>query len=135
MRLPKGVYDAVNNRKIEVFYADREMARFWNERRLSGELRFYAGWYWYVEEHGRAVSNEHGPYHSRSAAYRSAFVENGLRRAEQGTTQVTGSNVVRFSQAGSGAAQRADRNARKQLTQADRDRRALERRLRSMGVA
>lgn len=102
MRLPNDVYQMVNDRKVIVFFANRETARYWNENRLGGELRFYTGWYWYEEANGRAVTNEHGPYHSRSAAYKDAAVKLAIKvpakPAPPKTTQVTGSKVVSLRQ-------------------------------------
>lgn len=98
MRLPKGVYGAVDLKKIKVYRADRGMTRYWNDQRGANDLRYFCGWYWYEESKGKAASAEHGPFHSRSAAYRDAFVALGLipATAEQKTTQITGSNIVQM---------------------------------------
>lgn len=73
MRLPKVVYENVKERGVEVFFADRWTCKWWNERRNSGELRFYGGWYWWVRgETGLAETMENGPFKTESAAYRDA---------------------------------------------------------------
>ena len=51
---------------IEVFFADRRLATF-------GKLG--AGWFWWPRRRGFApVGTAHGPFPSRYAAYRDAFV-------------------------------------------------------------
>lgn len=105
MRLPDEAYRMVEQRKVKVFFANREMVSYWNQNRLGGELRYYTGWYWYIEGNsGRAESQEHGPFHSRSAAYRDASVKLQVRvpekKPEPKTVQITGSGTVTPSQSG-----------------------------------
>jgi hypothetical protein len=104
MRLPGDVYAAVDARKVQVFYAGRRECAIWNENRGSNDLRYYAGWYWAIEKDGRVEKStygffDNGPYHSKSAAYKDAFVELSLLRSsgETKTTQITGSNVVKLA--------------------------------------
>lgn len=73
MRLADDVIRKVEGAKIEVFYANRSMTAYWNERRSSRELRFFTGWYWYIAKNGRAATAEHGPFKSKMAAYRDGF--------------------------------------------------------------
>lgn len=81
MRLPSEVIERVERFRIDVFYADRGMTRYWNRSRSKrNELRFYCGWYWLTkDERGRAGEAEHGPFHSKSAAIRDAFERMHLR--------------------------------------------------------
>lgn len=74
MRLPNEALHKVEKARIEVFYANRFMAKFWSERRGRNELRFYSGWYWYLKSRsGKAATGEHGPFRSRMSAYKNAF--------------------------------------------------------------
>lgn len=105
MRLPDDAYEMVEKRKVKVFFANRGTVAYWNENRLGGELRYYTGWYWYIEgPTGRAETEEHGPFHSRSAAYRDAAVKLQVRvpekKAPAQTTQVTGSGTKVVSLSG-----------------------------------
>lgn len=121
MRLPKDVYAAVDERKVDVFYADRRLCAMWNGNRRTDELRYYAGWYWAIQQHGRIEVGadgvaDHGPYHSKSAAYKDAFLELSLRRQrKQPTQQVTGGNIVRMKVPTSKLSAREDHALRRQL--------------------
>jgi hypothetical protein len=99
--LPKNVVGAVDRKKVKVYFADRTMTKFWNERRNRDDLRFFGGWYWYIETNGRAEETENGPYKTESAAYRDAFLSLSLRRLrdEELTTQIRGTGVVKAPQA------------------------------------
>jgi hypothetical protein len=56
----------VTGASIEVFYADRTLESFG---------RFGAGWFWQLRQRGFApIGPAHGPFPSRYAAYRDAFV-------------------------------------------------------------
>jgi hypothetical protein len=112
--MPNAIYDAVDNREIRVHFVGRVAARYWNDRRGPDDLRVYTGWYYYYESNGKAASIDHGPFRSKSAAYKEAFLKEGLRRAQTKPMQVTGSNIVQMSQSAktSGVSARADRKAR-----------------------
>lgn len=81
MRLPNDVIERVERFRVDVFYADRGMTRYWNRGRSKrNELRFFCGWYWLTNnERGRASEAEHGPFNSKSAAIRDAFERMHLR--------------------------------------------------------
>lgn len=80
MRLPDAVYARVRSAGVDVFFADRWMTRFWNDRRSAGDLRFYGGWYWWKRgEDGRADTPENGPFHTRASAFRDAYEKCQLR--------------------------------------------------------
>jgi hypothetical protein len=79
MRLANSVLEKVEDAKIEVFYADRGMTIYWNERRGTKELRYFTGWYWYIKRGNKAATAEHGSFRSRMAAYRDGFVQMQMR--------------------------------------------------------
>lgn len=80
MRFSNSVLTKLEDAKVEVFYADRGMTKFWNERRGRRELRFFTGYYWYLRSRAnKALTAEHGPFRSRMAAYRDGFYQMQLR--------------------------------------------------------
>jgi hypothetical protein len=80
MWLPKSVVEVVSRARIKVFYADRGMTRFWNDNKAPKDLRYFTGWYWYVKSrNGRAESEEHGPFKTKSSAYRDGYYKMQLR--------------------------------------------------------
>ncbi len=94
--LPKNVVGAVDRKRVKVYFANRTMTKYWNDRRNTDDLRYFGGWYWYLETNGKADQTENGPYKTESAAYRDAFLTLELKRLrdEEMQTQVRGSGVV-----------------------------------------
>jgi hypothetical protein len=126
--LPHSVTGAVDQKKVRVYFADRGMTKHWNERRGT-EPRYFGGWYWYIEnEQGRAETQENGPFKTKSAAQRDAYVKLQLRALTAQTSQVRGSNVVSIPQyaQGSGASRLGHMSATPH--------RGLDRQLRRLGV-
>lgn len=95
--LPKNVVGAVDKKRVRVYFADRTQTKFWNERRGKEDLRYFGGWYWYIETNGKASETENGPYKTESAAYRDAFLDLSLERLrdDELTTQIRGYGVIK----------------------------------------
>jgi hypothetical protein len=80
MKLARKVIEAVEESRIELFYADRGMTNYWNKRRDKGELRYFTGWYWYIKgKNGKVESDENGPFKSRMAAIKDCFQRMQMR--------------------------------------------------------
>lgn len=143
MWLPSGVTNAVDRKNIEVFYVNRATAKIWNDARGPGDLRFFSGWYWCEMRNGRVSSKDNGPFHSKSAAYKDAFLEMGLRmQAQQQAQVVRGSNVVQLPQkaTSSGATKKRKETqrakaAKRLIARTGGNEQQIERRLRRMGLA
>lgn len=81
MRLARAYIEAVKKAGVEVYFADRETTKTWNETRAYGEPLTYGGWYWLREQKKRVTAmDEDGPFRSESAAIRDAYVKLQLRR-------------------------------------------------------
>jgi hypothetical protein len=76
MRLPDYVEKNTKERAVETFEASRWTAAYWNERRNASEPRFFCGWYWYTKQDTNIIN---GPFKTRSAAIRDAYVRIVLR--------------------------------------------------------
>lgn len=122
MWLPRDVTQAVDAKNIEVFYLNRQQAKIWNDSRGPSDLRIFSGYYWF--ERGKP-SQDHGPFFSRSAAYKNAFEVLALRRAAAPPKPqvVRGSGIVQapVSARTSYASKAADRRARAEERRADRE--------------
>lgn len=80
MRLPDGIIDAVRVAGVQIYFADRRVTKIWNDKRDDGTPINYGGWYWNRTEKGRVVdTDEEGPFRSRSAAIRNAYMKLQLR--------------------------------------------------------
>jgi hypothetical protein len=66
MWLPDRLVAEVND-KVRAFYVDWQTCRYWNASRKKGEPIIFSGWYY---AHG---GHEHGPFKSKSSAYRDAW--------------------------------------------------------------
>lgn len=80
MRLTDAVIDALRKAGVEVYFADRTVTKVWNEYREDGNPVQFGGWYWYQSKNGKVIStDEEGPFRSKSAAMRDAYVKLQLR--------------------------------------------------------
>lgn len=80
-RLPDQVYDRTAAKGVKVFKAGKDTVEYWNRTGLpKGHPRFLCGHYWYAADPqtGRAISEEVGPFHTKAAAFRDAFLRLGL---------------------------------------------------------
>jgi hypothetical protein len=72
------VIQAVKKNGVHIYYADRRIAKLWN--RDKEDLLRYCGWYWYRTYKGRVIDHdESGPFRTRMAATRDAFIKLQLR--------------------------------------------------------
>lgn len=76
MRLPDHIEKDIKDHAIDTFEASRWTASYWNERRNAREPRFFCGWYWYAKHTANTIN---GPFKTRSAAIRDAYVRLVLR--------------------------------------------------------
>lgn len=72
--------DAVKRAGVNVWFANRSVTKLWNGERNDHELIRFGGWYWHQIVKGRVIStDEEGPFKSRSAAMRDAYLKLQLR--------------------------------------------------------
>lgn len=80
MRLSDDVLLAIKKAGVETYFANRSVTKVWNSERDEDDLLRYGGWYWHQFKGRRVVStDEEGPFRSRSAALRDAYVKLQLR--------------------------------------------------------
>lgn len=80
MRLPDAVLAAAQKAGVTVYYADRKVMAVWNRNKDRTDLTRYCGWYWLRTHKGKVIDmDESGPFKSRMAAFRDAFVKLQLR--------------------------------------------------------
>ena len=80
MRLPDYVIDAVQNAKVNIYFADREFYRRWRATKGASDLTVYSGYYWNrVTREGAIDIDEHGPFRSQMAAIKDAYIRLQLR--------------------------------------------------------
>lgn len=80
VRLPDSFIQTVKKAGVQVYFANRNTTKVWNQSRLSEEPLRYGGWYWMRTQRGRVTeTDEDGPFRSESAAIRDAFVKLQLR--------------------------------------------------------
>ena len=84
MRLSDEVLAAVETAGVQTYFADRNITKYWNDLREDGSPVQFGGWYWQQTIKGRVVStDEEGPFRSRSAAIRDAYMKLQLRWAKR----------------------------------------------------
>lgn len=80
MRLSDDVLEAVKRAGIVAYFADRRVTKVWNSEKEMGEPIRFGGWYWHRVVKRRVINtDEEGPFRSRSAALRDAFIKLQLR--------------------------------------------------------
>lgn len=83
MRLSDEVIEAVQTAGVETYFADRSITKFWNGMREGGTPIQFGGWYWQQVRKGTVIeTDDEGPFRSRSAAIRDAYVKLQLRWAK-----------------------------------------------------
>lgn len=80
MRLSDKVLHAVKRAGVTAYFADRRVTKVWNAEKDFHEPIKFGGWYWHRVVKRRVIStDEEGPFRSRSAALRDAFIKLQLR--------------------------------------------------------
>jgi|GEM_PF-1629513 len=80
MRLSDDVLEAVKRAGVVAYFADRRVTKVWNSDKEMREPIRFGGWYWHRVVKRRVINtDEEGPFRSRSAALRDAFIKLQLR--------------------------------------------------------
>jgi hypothetical protein len=74
--MPQLSYEVIEAalRRVHLYYADRDIIKYWNDNREEGEPKIFTGYYW------SAGWKEGGPFKTKGAAIRDAYYQVVLER-------------------------------------------------------
>jgi hypothetical protein len=84
VRLSDRLIEIVKKSGVQVYFANRNTTKVWNETRIKDEPLRYGGWYWMrSNKSGKVIDvDEDGPFRSESAAIRDAYIKLQLRSVQ-----------------------------------------------------